>query len=170
MAARATPFRVAVGGLRKHAGQRREVAVAGEIAELANSGSEVVPGSEVAFAGAVESTLGGVVVAGTVTAEWQGECRRCLEPAAGTLTTEVRELCSDDPELATEYAVGPDFLDLEPVVHDACILELPLAPLCRDDCLGLCPGCGVNRNRAACTCSTAIDPRWAALEGLGSTE
>ena len=145
--------------------------MAGEIAELADSGSEVVPGSEVAFAGVVESTLGGVVVTGTVTAEWQGECRRCLEPAAGDARRRgPRALLGRSGDWPPSYAVGPDFLDLEPVVHDACILELPLAPLCRDDCLGLCPGCGVNRNRAACTCSTAIDPRWAALEGLGSTE
>jgi uncharacterized protein len=80
----------------------------------------------------------------------------------------VRELCSEgaDPELG--YAMTADRLDLEPIAHDACILELPLAPLCRPDCLGLCPSCGVNRNHETCTCTEKADPRWAALSGLGA--
>jgi uncharacterized protein len=73
-----------------------------------------------------------------------------------------------DPEL--EYPLSADWLDLEPLAHDACILELPLAPLCRNDCLGLCPECGVNRNNETCTCTARTDPRWAALDSLGGVE
>jgi len=63
-----------------------------------------------------------------------------------------------------------DWLDLEPLAHDACILELPLAPLCGPDCLGLCPECGANRNHETCTCTEKTDPRWAGLAGLGAFE
>jgi uncharacterized protein len=52
------------------------------------------------------------------------------------------------------------------VVRDACILDLPLAPLCRADCAGLCPECGVNRNLEQCSCDAPTDPRWDALRAL----
>ena len=82
----------------------------------------------------------------------------------------VRELCSQGADLEVGYSMTADWLDLEPIAHDACILELPLAPLCRADCLGLCPSCGANRNRETCTCTGKADPRWAALSGLGTAQ
>ena len=76
----------------------------------------------------------------------------------GHLVAVVDEVCTDHPDSDLEYVIGGDFLDLEPIVHDASILELPLAPLCQDDCRGLCPECGVNRNHESCSCE-APDPR-----------
>jgi uncharacterized protein len=132
------------------------------------SDARVPEDGEVRFDGWVESALGGVTVAGDVTAPWVGTCRRCLEPAAGVLHVEVRELCrdphdmalgraGDGPEEDEPYPVGHDELDVEPILRDACILELPLAPLCSDTCLGLCPTCGANRNRDECSCDPQID-------------
>ena len=55
----------------------------------------------------------------------------------------------------------------EPMVRDALLLELPLAPLCSADCAGLCATCGANHNLTRCECvTTEIDPRWAALRSL----
>jgi uncharacterized protein len=124
---------------------------------MAVSYSKVPDEALVSFAGTVASTGGGVIVEGTVRAPYEGECRRCLEAASGELEIAVREVCLDesDPELG--YGVEPDWLDLEPIVHDACILELPLAPLCREDCQGLCPECGVNRNNQSCSCGVRFD-------------
>jgi uncharacterized protein len=51
-------------------------------------------------------------------------------------------------------------------VHDAIFLELPLAPLCRPDCQGLCPECGADKNEAPCECPGPVDPRWATLDAL----
>jgi uncharacterized protein len=51
-------------------------------------------------------------------------------------------------------------------VRDAIVLELPMAPLCRDDCRGLCPQCGADRNEADCGCVAPADPRWANLDVL----
>ena len=59
-----------------------------------------------------------------------------------------------------------DTLDLAPLVRDALVLELPMAPLCRDDCAGLCPQCGANRNEGQCGCVAPRDPRWANLDVL----
>ena len=77
----------------------------------------------------LESVLGGVVVTGAVSASWEGECRRCLETATGRLVARVREVYTDHADSEIEYAMTDDWLDLEPLAHDACILELPLAPL-----------------------------------------
>ena len=173
------PFQLKVRSLRSRSGTRQDVHLAGVIPDLSVSDSEVPAGAEVRFDGWVESTLGGVTIAGRVTAPWSGTCRRCLEPATGVLEAEVRELCRDPRDTAAEasgdsadgdeaYPVGSDELDVEPIVRDACILELPLAPLCAESCLGLCPTCGTNRNRDQCSCDAPIDQRWSALAGIGS--
>lgn len=167
---RGGPFLVPVGALRTHPGTRRAITAAGPIPELAVSQSQVPEGSDVVLEVVLESFLGGITVTGTVSFSWEGRCRRCLEAATGTVTASLREVCSDDPDLEVDYPVTGDWLDLEPVAHDACILELPLAPLCRPDCLGLCPQCGANRNDQSCTCTTEPDPRWAALARLGAAE
>jgi uncharacterized protein len=159
-----------VAVLRKHPGTQKPVKVTGPIAELEVSDSRVPPKSEVEVDVLLESVLGGMVVSGTVSADWEGECRRCLDRATGRLSAQVRELYSDDADLELDYPMTADWLDLEPLAHDACILELPLAPLCGPDCLGLCPECGANRNHETCTCSDKIDPRWAALSGLGAPQ
>ena len=169
-AGRGGPFVIPVAVLRKHPGTRRQVVVSGPISDLDVSNSRVEPGSPVDLDVVLESVLGGIVVTGIVSASWQGECGRCLEPATGRLVAQVREVYTDqaDPEL--EYAMTDDWLDLEPLAHDACILELPLAPLCGPDCLGLCPECGANRNYESCTCTDKTDPRWAGLAGLGALD
>ena len=52
------------------------------------------------------------------------------------------------------YPLEGDEIDLEQLVRDTVLLDLPAAPLCRDDCAGLCPACGADRNRARCDCDT----------------
>jgi len=166
--ARARPWLVPVGALRRRPGSRLDVEVTAPIDELAVSNSWVPEGAEVHFKGAVESAVGGVTVTGRVRAPYEGTCRRCLDTARGELDIAIRELCVDEPDPELGYGVGKDWLDLEPIVRDACILDLPLAPLCRDDCKGLCPECGANRNRESCSCATSADPRWAALASVSS--
>ncbi len=155
---RGRPFLVPVAALRRHPGSRHEVDVAAPIAEMTITDSNVPEDAEASFTGRVASVIGGLSVKGTVRAPWEGTCRRCLGKASGELEVTVEEICTDDPEADDGYGIEGDFLDLEPIVHDACILELPLAPLCREDCRGLCPVCGVNRNYETCSCE-ASDPR-----------
>lgn len=164
---RGRPWLVQVAALRRQPGSSRQVAVSAPIEELAVSNAWVPDGTEVAFEGRLEAAIGGLVVLGRVSAPWEGVCRRCLGTARGVLDIQVRELTSDEPDPELGYRVTADWLDLEPIVHDACILELPLAPLCREDCQGLCPRCGANRNSEPCSCEDVpADPRWAALAGL----
>ena len=108
-----------------------------------------------------------VLATGTVRGDWKGECRRCLSDATGTLTVDVRELFEAGSDGEDTYALNGDQIDVEPLVRDAVLLELPLAPLCREDCAGLCPVCGANRNEGDCGHQPDDrDPRWAALDQL----
>ncbi|HWS47003.1 MAG TPA: DUF177 domain-containing protein, partial [Acidimicrobiia bacterium] len=82
-------------------------------------------------------------------------------------TVHVDELFEPAPLEGETYALDDDVVDLEPLVRDALVLELPAVPLCRDDCRGLCPSCGIDRNAATCDCAADdIDPRWAPLRSL----
>ncbi len=99
--------------------------------------ASVVPADAEAVADAVlDSVDGGIEVTATVSAPWKGECRRCLKPVDGRLRCEVREMYrpraaherpEDDEE--TYAAATSDHLDLEPLVRDALLLELP-SPRC----------------------------------------
>lgn len=123
----------------------------------------------------LESVVEGVLVSGTAAAPLAGECVRCLEPLERELEVEFQELYvypdreyatdDEDDEEATPRMVG-DLLDLEPVLRDAVVLALPLQPVCREDCLGLCTECGALLNDDPDHHHDASDPRWAALQGL----
>lgn len=122
----------------------------------------------------VASYHGGVTVTGTVAVPWTGVCRRCTEPVEGALAISLKERFCEPPvgtapEDEEAYLIVEDAIDLAPMVHEAILAELPLAPLCREECLGLCPSCGVDRNEATCGCVPPRDPRWASLDVLRST-
>jgi DUF177 domain-containing protein len=93
----------------------------------------------------LERVTEGVLVTGTARAPLVGECARCLD--LFTSATEVRftELFTHDAsdDDSDGYLLDGDLLDLEPALRDALVLELPLAPLCAEDCPGLCSECGV---------------------------
>jgi len=160
------PFVVHVAKLRRVLGTRWHEVRSGPIDDLACSGSEVPAGAELRADVTLESIAGGIAVTGVVVAPWTGACRRCLVTASGTLTIPVRELYMHDGDGEETYPLTDDEVDLEDLVHDAVLLELPAAPLCEEGCLGLCPMCGVNRNEQRCQCEMPRDPRWAALDVL----
>ena len=162
----ARPFLVHVAKLRRVPGTRWHEVRAGVIDDLVGSGSRVPDGAEAEADVTLESVMGGVEVTGRVRVPWTGECRRCLSPASGVLEVPVRELYTPDGDGEDTYPLVHDDLDLEALVHDAALLELPMAPLCREDCAGLCPWCGANRNEAPCGCAAPRDERWAALDVL----
>ena len=167
-ARRRSPFTVSVAALRKDADHRATVVRGAPIGGLAITGSAVPDGSEVTVEAVLELVHGGVLVTGTVTAPWEGSCRRCLGTATGVVRAKVRELFEEHGDTEAVYKMGRDTLDLEPLARDAVLLDLPLAPLCSPACAGLCPMCGANRNETACACPPA-EPRhgpWSALDML----
>ncbi|GAC1312022.1 MAG: YceD family protein [Acidimicrobiales bacterium] len=161
------PFIADVVALRRHHGHREALRVVAPVAGMAITGSHVPEGSPVTLDVTLEAVEGGIVVAGAVSAPFVGECRRCLGPVTGTLVAPVEEIFVKDPEEGETYPILGDHIDLEPLAREAIVLALPLAPLCRDDCAGLCPTCGADRNTDPCGCETLpIDDRWAALDVL----
>ena len=117
----------------------------------------------------LESILDGALTAtGTITAPWTGECRRCLREVAGTVVVEVQEVFSprvDDD--ADTYPLVGDHVDLEPMVRDAVLLGLPLAPLCEEACAGPDPASHpVAVESDDGDDEPPADPRWAALREL----
>ena len=129
----------------------------------------VPAGSDVRLDVRLEAVMDGVLVTGTVGADVRAECGRCLEPLETEVEVEVQELFAydsapDSDDLAT--LVG-DFIDLEPVARDLVVLGLPLNPVCREDCAGLCAGCGEPlAGLPAGHGHDDTDPRWAALAAL----
>jgi uncharacterized protein len=107
-------------------------------------------------------------------------CDRCLKPvrlAAGAeldlmLVERARpRSTSGETELSESdlgvVEVAGDSFDTRPLVMEQVALGVPMKPLCREDCRGLCPVCGIDRNEATCDCATArVDPRWAGLAAL----
>lgn len=124
----------------------------------------------------LEAVMEGVLVTGTTRVPLVGECSRCLDPLASTFEVEFQELfVYPDIRIGSmRHAAGEDelrlegdFIDLEPALRDAVVLALPLSPLCRDDCPGLCTECGVRLADAEPGHHhDAVDPRWAALKDL----
>ncbi len=84
---------------------------------------------------------------GTISAPWEAACSRCLVPVGGELAVRVGELYERQPLEGETYLLGEDdVIDLEPLIRDALLLELPAVPLCRPDCKGLCATCGIDHN------------------------
>lgn len=121
------------------------------------------------------SVDGGIHAVGTLEAKYGLVCRRCL----GAMTHEAilpvdvwfEPAVEDDSGYEAVYAMAGDAasIDLAPALRDELILALPEFPVCREDCQGLCPGCGTDLNRGACSCGPKEpDPRWEALRAAKS--
>jgi uncharacterized protein len=130
----------------------------------------VAAGSEIHLDLRLESVMEGVLVSGTATATMAGECGRCLDPVSDELVVDLQELFAYAPADDEEPRMVEDLLDLEPTLRDALVLEIPLTPLCTDDCRGLCVGCGARLDDLEPDHThEQADPRWAALADLRST-
>jgi uncharacterized protein len=121
----------------------------------------------------LESVSEGVLVTGTVSAPTRGECSRCLTEVTGDVEISLTELFAY-PDSATESTTEEDevghvvdqTIDLEQPIVDAVGLALPFAPVCSDDCPGLCPQCGVALAAEPGHQHDVIDPRFAKLANM----
>lgn len=131
----------------------------------------VPPGAELDLDLRFESVVEGVLVSGTAQVPLSGECGRCLETIGDELVVDLQELFayaeSDTAGDEEAARMEGDLLDLEPVLRDAVVLALPLTPLCREDCSGLCVDCGERLDDLPDDHGhDAPDPRWSGLAGL----
>jgi len=150
-------------------------------------------GADVALEVRFEAVSEGVLATGTAIAPLAGECARCLAPLTSSVTASFQELYlyadgrhdkhekhnrydkndeQEEQEAGELYHLDGDLLDLEPAFRDAVVLALPMSPLCREDCPGLCAECGTPLADAGPghRHDAAADPRWAALKQLGDQD
>ena len=128
-------------------------------------------GADVELRLRLESVMEGVLVTGGLDVPVTGSCARCLEPIEDSLHFDVQELYAYEgstTEATSEEdevrRIEGDFLDLEPLVRDTVVLNLPLAPVCTDDCAGLCVDCGQRLDDLpADHHHDIVDARWAGL-------
>ena len=155
----------------------------------------VPAGADVALEVRFEAVSEGVLATGTATVPLAGECARCLAPLTSSVIVGFQELYlyaegrhdkhdkhdkhekhdrydnhdeQEEQDAEGLYHLDGDLLDLEPAFRDAVVLALPMSPLCREDCPGLCAECGAPLADAGPghRHDAAVDPRWAALQQL----
>jgi uncharacterized protein len=123
-------------------------------------------------------------LSGVLRGTLEASCDRCLTRFESPIETELAlrvEIGNEGPVPSLESPAGSDSgeervvrlaqeataLELSDALREAVLLEIPIKSLCREDCQGLCPRCGANRNLEPCDCDlTPRDPRWGALREL----
>jgi uncharacterized protein len=122
----------------------------------------------------LESVIEGVLVTGTAGVQLRGECVRCLREITGEHQVDIQELYAYPSSGVTEdeaSRLDGELLDLEPLLRDDVVLDLPFQPLCRDDCRGLCVECGADLNSdPEHTHERPMDARWEKLRALEGSD
>ena len=158
---------VLVADLLRRPGARRRVHQASVLDSVRVVGSTVPERSEVSVDAMLEWVTDGLLATGAATAPFEAECRRCLTTVRGEVRAPFQELFEFEAREGESYPIRGEHIDLAPLVREAVLLELPLAPLCREDCRGLCPRCGADLNAGPHVCPIEErDPRWAVLDVL----
>jgi uncharacterized protein len=168
MAARTDSLDLATLGLASGEGRRLTLGVAPGSFDFGGTNYDVEPAQVDATLDVSRMTHGGYALRLRFAAGLTGPCMRCLESAEPKVAVDAREV--DQPgggeELRSPYVEG-EVLDLAAWARDAYALALPAQVVCRDDCAGLCPNCGVNLNEDPGHAHEAEpDPRWAKLREL----
>ncbi len=118
----------------------------------------------------VTRTAQGLLLQVKLRAETPVECVRCLVDFEQPLEIDFTELYAFTPNSVTEsglYVPENGLLDLTPLIRDEMYLAIPISPICKPDCKGLCPICGENQNETTCHHDEdVIDPRLSSLKDL----
>jgi uncharacterized protein len=170
-----------VADLLRRPGSTREVHLEVPVPGLENPSTTVDADQPLTIDLRLESLSAAIVASGRVRGRWHAVCSRCLTPLEADFDLALREVFEEDPIEEETYPLRQDEIDLEQPIRDLVVPDLPLVPLCDEDCLGLCPTCGANRNPVPpgdtpeppgpCRCAEASgDPRWDALRTLVITD
>ncbi len=156
--------------------QGRDIAFDVAQGELSGVADGLIQNDVARVTGRVARTPEGVRVSGRIRSGLVLECSRCLahftQPLDSRFDVIFSSQSEDEDELELTEAdlavihLEGDSVDLVDLVREQVLLEVPIAPLCADDCEGICQHCGANLNQRACACNEAVDPRFAALKKL----
>jgi len=133
---------------------------------------------EIDWTGEVSRTSSGFLLAAQLSYTQTLECPRCLGSSKAAIQSEISlviqpksqepvvgELELEESDIGLLYLEG-EILDTDPILMEQIQLNIPMRQLCRPDCAGLCPQCGIDRNVESCECEQVGDPRWARLSAL----
>jgi uncharacterized protein len=120
----------------------------------------------------------GIIAKAEMTASVTGICSRCLKPIDYEVKYDFNEECLpivstseglSSPEQTDNINIDENhMLDLSEIIRQYTLLTMPVKPLCRPDCAGICPSCGHNLNQGPCQCPPhSYDQRWSKLIQLG---
>ena len=168
MASNTNPLVVGVKDLVHQAGEMRELTLEVDAPEQYGEAIAIVPsGTPMTLQLRLEGLHDGILATGEVTLEGRAECVRCLDPVTLTLQVDFQELFAYSSSDSDSYQVVNDSLNLEDIIRDAVVLELPFQPVCQEDCYGLDPATGEKRTEAPGeNVADEIDPRWQELSKL----
>jgi len=160
------PFRLNVGFIAaEEVGYQRDFDLSTPAVRLDDLDAQDVNGMAT-----VSRTPQGLLVHVHLEAETPQVCSRCLTPFSQHLVADFEELYAFNDKAMTESGLRYPYtgiLDLAPLIREYLILDIPISPVCRADCKGLCPVCGADRNHVNCGHhAAATDPRWDALRAL----
>lgn len=122
----------------------------------------------------VDKSEQNILVKNHTVAAFKGQCDNCLaefernlEDSFTLFYTTDKEVSTDDENIVHVLGSSVHEIDLNEGIRESLLLALPMRLLCRDDCKGICPGCGANLNEETCSCKREYhDPRWDALKDV----
>ena len=165
-------FLVSVKEILKHPGNMREISLREALQqEIGTPVAKLEKGSEVEIDLRLESVHEGILATGEVFGEAELSCSRCLDEVKLEIEVDFQELFAYSSTSDDELVVDGEHIDLEQVVIDSVVLNLPFQPVCSPDCLGLCAECGVKfSENPGHEHQMPIDSRFEALKDLLSKE
>lgn len=121
---------------------------------------EFAPASPVCYELKVVDAAGSFLVTGKIRGTVSTRCGRCLAPLRLEIRNDRVELCYAKSDIVSEE------VDISGDVRDELLIELPMNPLCKEECKGLCPVCGTDLNKKQCRCGKPGNPVWNALDDI----
>ena len=160
---------LAVAKIKNYPGTKIDVEIIGVADPAAYEYSDFALAGDVTFRGTAANEGGRIMVEGVLNGVYALNCSRCGKALTEEFETEffaqyALQAQPDEDGEADILEFCGDNIDLEPQFLQTIFLELPMKPLCSDDCKGLCPFCGKNLNKGTCNCEAPIDPRLAKLK------
>ena len=150
-------------------GTMKEVQIVHELEHSLGTETIAVPkGRELSLDIRLESVHEGILVTVSGDTLADAECSRCLEPMQEDVEIELQELFHYQPQEEDDFAIVQDRVDLEQALIDAVVPNLPLKPLCSENCPGLCADCGERADVGTHNHEKPIDTRFGALKDFGS--
>ena len=163
-----SPFTLSVHDLMHKPGHMREYKLEITLPEAMGSAVASIPaGEDIDLDLRFESVHEGILASVEVFGDAVAECSRCLDPLTIPIEVDFQELFAYSLTSEDDLVVEDEQIDLEQVILDAVVLNLPFQPICSSDCLGLCPNCGERMaDNPEHVHEAEIDSRWSELKKL----